>query len=50
MIKAFIKGKNANDNCVSIEQYNNALKEADSPIEAGHFLTQEQVKEEMKTW
>ena len=33
-----------------IEQYNQELDEAEATIDAGHFLKNDQVKEEMNRW
>jgi hypothetical protein len=50
MIKTFIKGKNTESKRISIEQYNKELEEAEREIEQGHFITQEELEEEVKTW
>ncbi|MBP6661374.1 MAG: hypothetical protein KA174_11865 [Chitinophagales bacterium] len=35
---------------IDIENYNNDIEEAEKEIEAGNFLTNEQVLAEIKTW
>jgi hypothetical protein len=50
MIKTFIKGKGAENKRVTIEQYNKELEEAERRVEAGDFITQEELEEEMKNW
>jgi hypothetical protein len=35
---------------ISIDQYNRELEEANSRIDAGEFVTQEDVKKESKSW
>lgn len=49
-IKTIIKGEKAGNERISIEQYNRELEEADRRMANGHFISHEDVKEEMKTW
>ncbi|GBL35698.1 hypothetical protein EMGBS15_12930 [Filimonas sp.] len=48
-IKSFIKIKETT-NRISIEQYNKELNEAMARIDAGKYLTQEEVEKESKAW
>jgi hypothetical protein len=50
MIKTFIKGKSTENKRISIEQYNQELDEAVRRVEAGDFITHEDLVEEMKNW
>lgn len=36
--------------CVSIEQYNRELEEANARIDAGEYVTHGEVKKESKSW
>lgn len=50
LIKTFIKGRKPESNRISIEEYNIELAEAERRIENGDFISQEELKEEIKTW
>ena len=50
LIKTIIKGKKADNERISIAQYNRELEESERQIEAGNFITQEELEKEMKTW
>ncbi|TDW97626.1 hypothetical protein [Dinghuibacter silviterrae] len=50
MLKTFLKGRKDDIKPQTIEEYNRELEEADAAIDAGHFITQEDLEKEMKTW
>jgi succinate dehydrogenase flavin-adding protein (antitoxin of CptAB toxin-antitoxin module) len=51
MLKTFLKGRKEQDfNPQTLEEYNRELEEADAAIDAGHFITQEDLEKEMKAW
>ena len=50
MLKTFIKGRKEDFKPQTLEEYNKELEEADRRIEAGHFITQEDLEKEMKAW
>ena len=50
MLKAFIKNRTRSSENISIEQYNLELEKAKQQIEAGDFVTQEDLEKEMEEW
>jgi alkyl hydroperoxide reductase subunit AhpF len=50
LIKTFLKARNDASGRISIEQYNRELDEAEAEIEAGNFITQEDLEKEMEKW
>ncbi|MFT3950102.1 MAG: hypothetical protein QM763_24265 [Agriterribacter sp.] len=50
MLKTFVKGKDKIHANISIEQYNKELEEAEKQIEAGSFITHEDLEKEMRQW
>jgi hypothetical protein len=50
MIKTFLSSRTDNFTPQTLEEYNRQLEEADQRIEAGHFVNQEDLEKEMKTW
>ncbi len=44
MIKTFINSRNAEFGPVTLDEYNRELEQADAEIEAGDFITHEEVK------
>lgn len=50
MLKAFLKGRRDNPGRISIEQYNKELEESEKQIEAGNFITQEELEKEIQEW
>lgn len=50
MLKVFFKSPKEIAERISIEQYNKELDEAEKQIEAGNFITQEELEKEMKKW
>lgn len=50
MLKAFLDGRQEKSGRISIEQYNKELDEAEKQIEAGNFITQEELEKEMGGW
>ena len=49
-LKHMIRYGLKNEGRISIEQYNKELEEAEAEVERGEYLTQEALKEQMKTW
>lgn len=49
VIKSYVKLKEQPQR-VSLEQYNNEIDEAMARIDAGKYLTQEEVEREAKSW
>lgn len=39
-----------NEGRISIEQYNKELEEAEAEIDRGEYVTQEELKKQMKEW
>ena len=39
-----------NEGRISIEQYNKELEEAEAEIDRGEYVTQEELKKQMKAW
>jgi hypothetical protein len=50
MIKTLSMSRRDDFKPQTLEEYNRELEEADRRIEAGHFITQEDLEKEMKTW
>jgi hypothetical protein len=50
MIKTLSMSRKDDFKPQTLEEYNRELEEADRRIEAGHFITQEDLEKEMKTW
>lgn len=50
MLKAFLKSRKSNLSRITIEQYNKELDEAVEQIEAGNFVTQEELEKEIEEW
>ncbi|CAN5387113.1 hypothetical protein BH20BAC1_BH20BAC1_05830 [soil metagenome] len=44
MLKTFINSRNTEFGPVTLDEYNRELEEADAEIEAGDFITHEEVK------
>lgn len=49
-IKAVLYYGLKNEGHITIEQYNLELQEAEAEIERGEFITQEELKKQMKAW
>ena len=49
-IKAVLHYGLKNEGRISIEQYNRELEEAESEIDRGEYITQEELKKQMKAW
>jgi hypothetical protein len=45
-----IGSRKGNFTPLTLEEYNRQLEEADQRIETGHFVSQEDLEKEMKTW
>jgi hypothetical protein len=39
-----------NEGRISVEQYNKELEEAEAEIDRGEYITQEELKKQMKAW
>ncbi len=50
MLKTFLKGRIEKNVHISIEQYNRELEQAEHQIEAGNYVTQEDLEKEMEAW
>ncbi|RPD41923.1 hypothetical protein [Chitinophaga barathri] len=50
MLKTFLKSRKQQPEVYTIEQYNKELEEAEKRIEAGDFITQEDLEKEMEKW
>lgn len=50
MLKTFLSSRKGDFKPQTLEEYNRELEEADRRIESGHFITQEDLEKEMKTW
>jgi hypothetical protein len=50
MIKTLSMSRRDDFKPQTLEEYNRELEEADRRIEEGHFITQEDLEKEMKTW
>ena len=50
LLKTFLKTRGKNAGRISIEQYNKELDEAEKQIEAGNFITQEEMEKEVSKW
>lgn len=49
-LKAVLHYGLRNEGRISVEQYNRELEEAEAEIERGEFITQEELKKQMKAW
>jgi hypothetical protein len=49
-LKAMLHYGHKNEGRISIEQYNRELGEAEAEIDRGEFVTQEELRKQMKTW
>jgi hypothetical protein len=50
LIKTFLGSRKEDFKPQTLEEYNRELEEADLRIEAGHYVTQEDLEKEMKKW
>lgn len=50
LLKTFLKKRTEQPERTSVERYNNELDEAEKRIEAGDFVTQEQLIKAMEKW
>jgi hypothetical protein len=50
MLKTFVKGREAKDARVSIEEYNQELKEAETEYERREYTSHEEFVKQMKKW
>lgn len=48
MVKAFLKTRGEMYQHITVEQYNKELDEAEKQIEAGNFITHEEMEKEME--
>lgn len=49
-VKNIFKGEQNCPKQITIEQYNKELEEAEKQIEAGNFMTQEELEKEIEEW
>lgn len=50
LIKTFLSSRKDAFTPQTIEEYNRELEEANQRIEAGHFISHEELEKEMKKW
>lgn len=50
LLKTFLERRMESTGPISIEQYNKELEESEKQIEAGDFITQEELEKEMQQW
>jgi hypothetical protein len=50
MLKTFIKGREGKAYRISIEEYNQELKEAEAEYERGEYATHEEFVKQIKKW
>jgi hypothetical protein len=50
MLKTFVKSREAKGNRVSIEEYNQELKEAETEYERGEYTSHEEFVKQIKKW
>ncbi|MBC7553072.1 MAG: hypothetical protein H7257_03740 [Taibaiella sp.] len=50
VINSFLKHKNDEPKRITIEEYNKELEEAESEIDNGEFITQEEMKKRVSLW
>ncbi len=50
MLKTFLAGRAKSNEPVSIEQYNKEIDEALAEVEAGNYLTQEEMEKQAAKW
>ena len=50
MLKTFVKGREAKTTRISIEEYNQELKEAETEYEKGEYTTHEEFIKQIKKW
>lgn len=50
MLKAFLQSRKETPQRTTLDQYNKELEEAEKQIEAGSFLTLEELEKEMGKW
>jgi hypothetical protein len=50
MLKTFLKGREAKATRISIEEYNQELKEAETEYEKGEYTSHEEFVKQIKKW
>jgi hypothetical protein len=50
MLKTFVKGRGENLSRISLEEYNQELKEAEEEYERGEFVSHETFVKQIKKW
>jgi hypothetical protein len=50
MLKTFVKGREAKATRISIEEYNNELREAEAEYEKGEYTSHEEFVKQIKKW
>jgi hypothetical protein len=50
MLKAFLRGRSEGSQQITIEQYNNEIDEAIAEMEAGNYISQEEMEKLAAKW
>jgi len=50
MLKTFVKGREGKAARISVEEYNNELREAEAEYERGEYTTHEEFVKQIKKW
>jgi hypothetical protein len=50
MLKTFVKGREAKAKRISIEEYNNELREAEAEYEKGEYTSHDEFVKQIKKW
>jgi predicted transcriptional regulator len=50
MLKAFLQQRNQDTGRISLEQYNKEIDEALAEVEAGNYITQEEMEKRAAKW
>lgn len=50
LLKTFMKGRKAQSEHISLEQYNKEIDEAMERVQKGEYTTFEDLEKEMRTW
>ena len=50
MLKAFLQQRNQDTDRISLEQYNKEIDEALAEVEAGNYITQEEMEKRAAKW
>lgn len=50
MLKTFVKGRGNNVTRISVQEYNQELKEAEAEYEKGEYISHEEFVKQIKKW